>query len=193
MTRVLANASAADRNGTDFYPTPPECTVALLNYLDLPTGTVVWEPAAGEGHIVEVLADWGLSVLASDLHPAGRYVTESTDYLSAPLPAGVDVVITNPPFSIAQAFIEHTLDLGVPFALLLKSQYWHSKGRRALFERHRPTAVLPLTWRPDFLFGAKSASPTMECLWTVWGSEPAAATVYEPLSKPNLAGDAGLF
>lgn len=192
MTRVLANASAADRNGTDFYPTPPECTVALLTYLNLPAGTVVWEPAAGEGHIVEVLADRGFSVVASDLHPTG-YVTESTDYLTAPLPAGVDMVITNPPFSIAQEFIEHTLDLGVPFALLLKSQYWHSKGRRALFERHRPTAVLPLTWRPDFLFGSKSASPTMECLWTVWGADPAPATIYHPVGKPDLSVDEGLF
>ena len=35
-------------------------------------------------------------------------------------------------------------------ALLLKSQYWHSQKRVALFEKYPPAYVMALTWRPDF-------------------------------------------
>jgi hypothetical protein len=67
---------------------------------------------------------------------------------------------------------------------LLKSQYWHSKRREKLFQRIRPAQVFPLTWRPDFHFGAKGSAPTMEVLWTVWRSPYRSKfTKYEPLSK----------
>ena len=94
-----------------------------------------------------------------------------------------DFIITNPPFSKATEFITHALELGKPCAFLLKSQFWHAKSRLDLFRANPPSYVLPLTWRPDFLYGAKSGSPTMECLWTVWaeGSE----TIYYPLEKPK--------
>jgi len=72
--------------------------------------------------------------------------------------------------------------------MLFKSQFWHAKRRQKLYEENKPAYVLPLTWRPDFLYqdrikGGKSASPTMEVAWTVWieGNEN---SVYYPLLKP---------
>ena len=49
MTDVLANRSAKDRRKLDFYPTPPDVTHALMQFLNLPK-TTVWECACGEGH-----------------------------------------------------------------------------------------------------------------------------------------------
>lgn len=46
-------------------------------------------------------------------------------------------------------------------------------------------AADPLTWRPDFHFGAKGGSPTMECAWTVWDRVPSNVTQYVPLLKPT--------
>lgn len=40
-----------------------------------------------------------------------------------------DWIITNPPFSLAEAFIRRAAELGKPFAFLLKSQYWNATCR----------------------------------------------------------------
>lgn len=180
--KTLTNASASDRDGTDFYPTPDNCTIALLNYVLLPKDRVVWEPACGEGHMAKCIESQGYDVVATTLLDQG-YGEHGVDFLNQSKVG--DVIITNPPFKLAEAFIEHSIDLGIPFAFLLKSQFWHSKRRMALFNKHKPKHVLPLTWRPDFLFGKKSGSPTMDCLWIVWGSKPSEVTNFQPLSKPT--------
>lgn len=178
---TLTNASAADRSATDFYPTPPEATAVLAEWMGL-RGQTVWEPACGAGHMCRALEEAGARVIATELH-GQQYGEAGIDYLTAPLPEGVDAIVTNPPFKLAEEFIRRSVQHGKPFAMLLKGQYWHSAKRRALFELHRPAAVLPLTWRPDFHFGSKGGSPTMEVLWTVWNAAPADLTVYSPLKR----------
>ena len=183
MTRVLANASAADRSSTDFFPTPPAVTHALVSWLSNHghEPSVVWEPACGEGHMSEALKVHGIEVVSSDKYPAG-YTTEARDFLTERADFDFDWLITNPPFKESEAFIRQAATYNRPFAFVLKSQYWHSKRRLALFREIPPSAILPLTWRPDFHFGTKGGSPTMEVLWSVWGT--GAGTVYEPLPRP---------
>jgi type I restriction-modification system DNA methylase subunit len=178
---LLTNRSAIDRSKTEFYPTPPEVTIALMKYLNLPTKTIIWEPACGEGHMSNAITSMGYQVVSSDINNFGYGTIE--DFLTTEKKY-CDWIITNPPFKFSVEFIEKCISHNVPFALLLKSQYWHSKSRLDLFNKFKPTAILPLTWRPDFLFGQKGGAPTMECLWTVWGSEPAEYTVYNLLEKP---------
>lgn len=178
---TLTNASAADRSATDFYPTPPEATSALASYMGL-RGLTVWEPACGAGHMCRALEAAGAKVVASELHGQG-YGTAGIDYLTAELPDDIDAIVTNPPFKFAEQFIRRSIQHGRPFAMLLKGQYWHSAKRRSLFEQHRPRAVLPLTWRPDFHFGTKGGSPTMEVIWTIWDAAPAEMTAYVPLKR----------
>jgi hypothetical protein len=181
---ILANRSAVDRNNTDFYATPPEVTIALLDFLEckglLDPHDIIWEPACGSGAMTEVMLDRGYGVLGTDLHPQDPDIAPE-DFLKSN--NACNWIITNPPFSKATEFITHALELGKPCAFLLKSQFWHARSRLELFRENPPSYVLPLTWRPDFLYGAKSGSPTMECLWTVWagGHE----TIYYPLEKPK--------
>ena len=181
---ILSNRSAVDRNKTDFYATPYEVTVALLDFLEsrglISTKDTVWEPAVGSGAIADVLFDRGYRIRGSDLYPQAS-ILPSIDFLQTSCEC--DWIITNPPFSKATEFITHALELGKPCAFLLKSQFWHAKSRLDLFRKNPPSYVLPLTWRPDFLHGAKSSSPTMECLWTVWAGDHNA--VYYPLEKPK--------
>lgn len=183
---VLANRSAVDRNKTDFYETPPDVTVALLTFLEkqglIRQGCTIWEPANGGGKMERVMFDRGYNVIGTDLHPATDGVP-SVDFLTAEMPC--DWIITNPPFSQAEAFIRHALELHRPFAFLLKSQFWHARSRVNLFRDHYPAYVLPLTWRPDFLWGTKSGSPTMEVLWTVWDRGDF-ITEYIPLERPKM-------
>lgn len=176
-SRINGGNTAYKRVESDYYPTPPEATQALLNFLQLPTDTVIWEPACGRGHMVNVMCDNGYKVISTDIITGIDYLaTESKE---------CDWIITNPPFSRAHEFIEQSIRNEKPFAFLLKSQYWHAQKRYELFLRHRPQYILPLTWRPDFLFGERGAgSPLMDVMWVVWGKESAKNTVYVPLKKP---------
>lgn len=182
---VLANRSADDRSKTDFYETPTEVTAALIDFLEskniISPGALIWEPACGRGKMANVFISRGYHVAATDLFPQ-VCGAQGVDFMTADIPC--DWVITNPPFSHAAEFIQHALELGKPCAFLLKSQFWHARSRLALFREHPPAYVLPLTWRPDFLHGAKSGSPTMECIWTVWCGD--GAPVYWPIEKPEV-------
>lgn len=178
---ILANADAIDRSKTDFYPTPKNVTVALLDRLKIPKQYKIWECACGQGHMSKVISSYGYDVFSSDLYNT-EYGENGIDFLLNDK-KDTDMIITNPPFKLAEEFIRHSIDLQKPFAMLLKSQYWHSAKRRSLFEQFKH--VFPLTWRPDFLFGQKSGSPTMECIWTVWDKKSADFTIYEPLKKPE--------
>ena len=178
---ILANKSASDRPPTDFYPTPANVTIALLKYLDIPKGSTIWEPACGKGHMAEVMKDMGYRVVATELEDFG-YGETGKNFIGSAL-IECDWIITNPPFCVSVEFIEQCIAHGKPFALLCKSQYWHAAKKTKVFNAFRPRLVLPLTWRPDFLFKGKGAAPTMECLWTVWGTESAKVTEYQLLEK----------
>lgn len=176
-SRICGGNTAYKRNASDFYPTPPEATQALLDFLEIPKSKTIWEPACGEGHMVDVFKENGYTVYATDLQSGTDFLrTESNN---------ADWIITNPPFSLSEQFIQKCSEYRVPFALLLKSQYWHAAKRASLFERIRPTYVLPLTWRPDFLFKTRgSGSPLMDVIWCVW-YPGTASTEYVPLNKPK--------
>lgn len=184
---ILANRSASDRNKTDYYRTPPDVTLALLNFLEnqghMDTSYTIWEPACGTGEMAEVMKEKGYSVFCTDRYPTGYGNPIAMDFLVSYLPE-FDWIITNPPFSMAEEFIRHAREMGNYCAFLLKSQFWHAQRRLALFREHPPAYVLPLTWRPDFLWGAKSGSPTMECIWTVWLGEDC-ITEFHPLPRPE--------
>lgn len=190
---LLANREHGNRKPSDFYPTPPEVTMALLDYLQIPLkqeyqDTIIWEPACGEGHMSKVLESRGYKVISTDLYDRG-YGKSGVDFpLTDCCREFAHWIITNPPFSQSEEFIERCIKQGVSFALLFKSQYWHATGRKAIFDKYRPQAVLPLTWRPNFLFAdktRKNGKPLMEVYWTVWGDVPAKYTIYQPLQRPN--------
>ena len=177
-TQMIGGNPTQKRSETDFYPTPEEVTEALLRLLDLPKATVIWEPACGENDMVSAMQNAGYSVIATDL----KY---GQNFLTMPLPE-CDWIITNPPFSVSDKFIERCIEHGKPFALLLKSQYWHARKRYDLFQNAPPSYVCPLTWRPDFLFKKKDkrSSPLMDVMWCIWipGNY---RSLYMPLLRPG--------
>lgn len=176
-TQMIGGNPAKARSSTDFYPTPRDVTLALLDFLDIPKPATIWEPACGEFDMVNVFNAAGYNFYASDL-------STGCDFLTVPL-IECDWIITNPPFSASDKFIERCAEHGKPFALLLKSQYWHAKKRSKLFQEIQPRYVLPLTWRPDFLFKqpGKRSAPLMDVMWCVWEPPYCGSTIYLPLQK----------
>ena len=176
----LANSSTTHkRRELDFYPTPPDVTHALMEYLDMRPG-VVWEPACGDGAMAEVIKDYGQEVISTDIRETG-YGEGLVNFLTTEKKC--DAIITNPPFNLSEQFILHALGQADVVAMLLKSQYWHSKKRSALFKNHPPDAVLALTWRPDFMGGERGGAPTMDVIWTVW-VDGFYQTKYHVLERP---------
>lgn len=166
--------SSYGRRSSDFYPTPPDVTVALLNFLSLPSETRIWEPACGDGRMVRVLQDAGYEVVGTDIQ-------SGVDFLTTPF-IECDWIITNPPFNKAAEFIQRCLDYERPFALLLKSQYWNAAKRFNLFKQSQPSWFLPLTWRPDF---TGKGQAMMDMAWCIWDKCSVGETKFKPLERPR--------
>lgn len=182
------------RSEDDFYPTPVDVTMVLARaYLhDLKRGNLrIFEPCAGNGAMSEVLnEETGKLIRSSDLVPRREGVRKSNflswtkETLSAQA-GGKDVaIITNPPFNLAKPMIEKAIELQPQFfALLLKATFWHASTRQDLWSRFPPSAVHPLTWRPDFMCLGR---PTMEVAWFVWQPRGRGHdTIYQPFNRPE--------
>ncbi|GAB5388476.1 MAG: hypothetical protein Alpg2KO_14440 [Alphaproteobacteria bacterium] len=176
-----ANSDSA-RVPFDFYPTPPEATHALLDFLegkDLLSPKrpgMIWEPACGDGAMVRVLEGRGYACLASDIRETG-FGDGHRDFLQEPRLAPMcDAIITNPPFNLAEKFLTHARALKPGLiCLLLKATYWHTQARSRWFhDNHvdppkpvRPDWVLPIGWRLAFQ-PERGSAPVMDCSWFVW-------------------------
>lgn len=176
-SRINGGNSKHGRQESDYYPTPPDATIALLHHLSLPRGTVVWEPACGKGHMSKVIEECGYPTVSTDLRETG-YGEGGIDFLECD-PRPCDWIITNPPFRLATGFIERCNEIRKPFALLIKSQFWNAGRRFQLFQDMRPSEILPLSWRPDFT--GKGAA-MMDMAWCVWNGQ--GDTRFSPLKRP---------
>lgn len=170
-----------ERKPADLYPTPCDATESLIPLLEsliengkLP-GRKVWEPACGDGRLSRVLEWHGFDVFSSDLRKYSGYGTGDIDFLMDHFvemgwePAGVyDAIITNPPFSVAREFVEKALKIAPVVIMLVKQNYWNTKGRLTMWDEHRPSFFLPITWRLAFLKEERGNSPLMDCAWCVW-------------------------
>ena len=170
------------RDALDDFPTPPWATRALCEWLVRKHGSLealtCREPAANRGHMVRPLAEYFAQVQAADVHDYGAgYAVE--DYLFGPLAQKVDWTITNPPFRLAEAFIDRALQtsrLGV--AMILRTAFLEGISRyEHLFSKAPPCDVLQFTQRVVMHKGRlspKGASATAYA-WFVWDCR---STVY---------------
>ncbi|WP_226782737.1 hypothetical protein [Oceaniglobus trochenteri] len=158
----------------DDFPTPPWATRALCEWLAqhgaLPAHLTCREPAANRGHMVAPLKEVFASVEASDVHDYGAGFPLA-DYLMGAV-GQVDWTITNPPFRLAQPFIQQALRssrCGV--AMILRTAFLEGVGRhRDLFSVTPPTDILQFSERVVMHRGrlsAKGSSATAYC-WVVW-------------------------
>jgi hypothetical protein len=175
-----------ERDPHDFYPTPTATTLAMLRHIKvlrpfrLGEPFDVWEPAAGEGHMVRALESEGYRVTASDIVDRG-YGFDEIDFLRTTVKRA-NFIVTNPPFKLADAFIEHALnilDVG-HLALILPSTFYHADGRLEAFRIYKPSLVLPFTWRID---STGQGAPTLNMQWVVWSTAIPCIQGFEPLTS----------
>ena len=151
----------------DWYPTPPEATLALLSRESF-TGSI-WEPACGDGAISRVLEDAGHTVISTDLIHRG-YGTAPHDFLTSSLTA--DNIITNPPFTLAQEFVERSLERTTgKVAMLCKLAFLEGQKRKAFFETTPLARVHVFSKRINFYREGqrgKLGTSMIAFAWFVW-------------------------
>lgn len=168
---AMLGASRYERHEDDLYETPEWCTRVLLDWFQF---RKAWEPAAGNGAIARVLAKQGWDVAASDLREGG-YGQGGIDFLAQTEPVARDIV-TNPPYTHADAFVRKALELTAPsgnwVAMLLRHEWDCAAMRDDLFAPgSRFRAKLILTDRPRWIPGTK-VRPRHSYAWYCWQGEP---------------------
>lgn len=158
--------SGYERKERDCYETPEWVTLALVPHLPRPPRSV-WEPACGSGKMADALSVLDAHITRTDIVPNGL------DFLKSlpPVCQHYDAIITNPPYNLAQRFIEHALmhvsDEGM-VAMLLRCDFDHAKTRQHLFGQCKQFAKkLVLTKRIKW-FEDSTGSPSFNHAWYIW-------------------------
>ena len=168
----------------EFYPTPPWATRALCELVlerrpGFSLDELVWEPAAGEGHMAEVLREYFV-VWASDVfdyghgYAKGSFAAERVGLVDdlARCPFRPDWIITNPPFALAELFLARALEeAACGVALLVRASWLEGLGRyEAIFSRNPPSTVAIFSERVPMCKGRwdPEGSTATAYAWLVW-------------------------
>ena len=113
------NRASKFRGEDDYYKTPPDAVWPLLSTGHIPQH--FWECACGDGAISRIAVQAGHDVVSTNLIDYG-YGEAPVDFLKTEERRS-DTILTNPPFSLADEFLEHAWALGVNdvFMLLRRS------------------------------------------------------------------------
>ncbi len=184
-----------ERKPSDFYPTPFDVTESLMPVIDtlLGPGAKIWEPCCGDLDMSRVLEWHGYEVTSTDLRDTGQGIG-GMDFLNGDMEKEFgwlpdpDMIVMNPPFSLAAEFIKKALSYTPNVACLMKIDYWNAISRLPLWDANRPKLFLPLTWRPAFLAKERGNSPLMNCAWCVWTESDEDYCVAEPIKKIKYPG-----
>lgn len=177
--------SFAER-GADLYDTPPEAVCALLRVERLPQR--LWEPACGPGAIVQVLREAGHDVVASDLLDRGCPESANRiDFLmERQAPIGVEAIVTNPPYRLADQFVRHALELAPRVVMLLRLAFLESARRSDILESGRLARVhgfrsrLPMMHRAGWT--GRKARSSIAFAWFIFDRKRGGSTVIDRIS-----------
>ena len=121
----------------------------------------VWECAAGKGNLVRALGGQGYKVVATD-------ILTGEDFLTSTPKKPWDCIVTNPPYSIKNEFIERAYGLGRPFAFLLPYAAFETEFRQSFYKKYG-VQVLFLNKRINFETpSGKGSGSWFPVMWLTW-------------------------
>jgi hypothetical protein len=171
----MGKRSNFERVERDFYPTPFEAVIPLVAHL--PAEFSYWEPCAGDGALINHLADMaGVTYCAaSDIVP--QCAIPQSDALD-PQPScrtSVDYIITNPPWDrkILHPMIEH-FSSRCPTWLLFDADWMHTKqSARFMPWLRKIVSVGRVKWIPGSKMTGKD-----NCAWYLFDQNSEGKTVF---------------
>ena len=188
-TTELAKAAEA-------YETPRWAVEAILQ-VELLTHTVV-DPCAGRGVMGVVAAELGYEVMERDKYDWRAPGVLQGDFLEwgragDEKAISGNTVLMNPPFSLAQQFVERCFELGArKIVCFQRFAWWESAGRRDFWEKHPPNRVYicgnrASCWRFDIPEDQRKSGTTTAHAWFVWERGHPPGTVLGHIYKEPAA------
>lgn len=178
-SRAVMASRSEPPSSLDFFPTPPWATRALFEHVlaGIPVSALsCWEPAAGRGHMADVLAEYFGQVHATDVFDYGRgydvgsFIGSGVDVATCPFRP--QFIITNPPFNAAEEFVHRALgEALIGVAMLVRTAWLESRGRyEALFAKTPPAEVALFVERVPMVKGRwdPDASTATSYAWVIW-------------------------
>jgi hypothetical protein len=143
----------------DDYMTPRSAWEDIKDYI--PRDKIIWEPFYGDGKSGEYLREMGFDVIHEDLdffeHDKGQ------------------VVVSNPPFTLAKDILTRLKELKKPFILILPSSKINTLYFRELFVEGGIQLIIPKK-RIQFLKTVNGVVPedykstcNFDCFYYAWG------------------------
>lgn len=171
FTTLGASSHAIEeRQEVDYYATSPKAIHHLL-FNELPQN--VWEPSAGELHLVKPLREVGIDVYATDVIERNEKLDDVFDFLQDTREWNGDIVM-NPPYKFAVEHIRCGLERipdGRKLFAFLKVQFLEGKARKIFFGRYPPKTIYIFSFRvPCFKNGRFDLydSSAIAYAWFVW-------------------------
>lgn len=148
------------QNRPDDFQTPPEALLPLYDFLD-PNWTI-WECACGRDNLGEAMRQKGFQVISTD-------IKMQQDFLTFIPHTHFECIITNPPFSLKQEFLQRAYELKKPFAFLLPLTTFEGKKRQVLFKQYGLEVIL-FDRRINFETpSGKGSGSWFATAWFTWG------------------------
>jgi len=176
MSATGRNLEGNERRELDFYETEGWVTRSILEAVDV-SGSVL-DAGCGTGAILrEVIKRNAQKISVArgvELDPVRAAKAKETatpnvwcgDFLTmGPAETPWDVVIANPPYALAQEFVDHARVLGTLVIFLLRLNFL---GSAAKFAKYMPD-VYVLPKRPSFTGDGRTDAT--EYAWFVWGRD----------------------
>ena len=169
---MTVTASNYARAANDLYQTEPWATEVLLRHFPV-AGLTVWEPAADNHMMADVLREHGASVTTSDLVTYDREHDVERDFFIDHGPTDFGAIITNPPYGKgnrdAVRFAERALErCDGMVALLLTAKFDFGKTRRHLFQDNR-RFLAKIALLDRISWAGNGETGTEDHAWYVWG------------------------
>lgn len=147
------------QGSTDDFQTPDYALNILIPYLK--KEWTIWECACGNGNLVKGLEKRGFQVIGSDIVNGVDFITSTV--------GSFDCIVTNPPYSLKDKFLERCYCLEKPFALLIPLTSLEGQSRQNLFRKHGLQLIIP-NRRIDFYTpSGKNSSSWFQSAWFTSG------------------------
>lgn len=184
---MSSHPKSGKRSERDFYVTPIEAVIPLVQEIRDRWGKVsepvILDPGAGTGNITRATRTvWPKAHIVAveinpeheaALHDAGASEVVIGDYLTTPLDGGFDLIIGNPPFSLAVEFIdrsrEHLNLLGI-MSMLLQFNFVGGELRVDWWKARPQQAQRTLAPRPSFS-GDVKGNDSVDYAWHIWDEQ----------------------
>jgi hypothetical protein len=158
MTTPKAKKEYSTHPINDEYYTPSEAVEMILPYI--PNHVIrIWEcTAVPESNIVKILRQAGYSVI--DTH-----INSGFDFLLHQ-PKDFDMVITNPPFSVKDKFLQRVFELKKPFMFLLPITALEGMKRHKLYKEFGIQLLIP---DKRFIYKPCGSGAWFQTSWFTYG------------------------